>query len=450
MRPREASLATEDALAAEATKLARPLRSPDDMRRLAGRIAEARIVMLGEASHGTHEFYEFRAQLSKELIENHGFQFIAVEGDWPPCWKLNNFIHGQGGDYARDALKSFQRWPTWMWANEETAELADWMRSWNEHAQPEERVSFYGLDVYSFFESIEAVLSQVERINPFLANRLRSRYACLEPFQRDERAYARSLLKYPDGCEKEITQNLKDLLEQRLDETFALPHRDALFNARQNARIVKNAESYYSTMVHGTEDSWNVRDRHMLETLQVLLARHGGGFSGNYSKCIVWAHNTHIGDYIATDMPRYGQVNLGGLARETFGRNEVSLVGFGTFEGSVIASHAWDGPVESLRVPRGRAGSVEAAFHKTCLAIGENSFELDLTGSAKGPLAEIHGHRAIGVVYHPESEHHGNYVPTSLSRRYDSFVFFDKTSGVTPLQQPFLRNEIPETWPQGM
>ncbi|MGZ3705631.1 MAG: erythromycin esterase family protein [Bdellovibrionota bacterium] len=448
MRLREVGNPDDEKLVQATIRDAKPFEDTADLRPLVNKLAEARVVMLGEASHGTHEFYDWRTKISRELIEHHGFRFIAVEGDWPPCWQLNNFVHGKEGD-AHTALQHFRRWPTWMWANSEALELAEWMRSFNEQAPPDKKVGFYGMDVYSLFESIEAATEQLNKISPFLAKKMKTRFACFEPFQRDEKAYARSLLHFPAGCHDEVARNLKEILEHRLEEgpPGNAPFGDALFDAQQNTRIVANAENYYRTMVHGNEDSWNVRDRHMFETLGILLDRYG-----THSKGIVWAHNTHIGDYRATDMVLQGQINIGGLVREAMGEKNVALVGFGTYEGDVIASHAWDGPIERMPVPKGKPGSIEAAFHKASAALGERAFYLDLnTKQAKlGPFSDMRGHRAIGVVYQPKFEAFGNYVPTSLSGRYDAFLFFDHSTALDPLAQEFDRREFPETWPLGM
>ncbi|MGZ3692841.1 MAG: erythromycin esterase family protein [Bdellovibrionota bacterium] len=446
MRPREVGNAQDEPLVAEAIQLAVPFQKTSDLASLVDRLALSRIVMLGESSHGTHEFYEWRRAISLELMKNHGFSFIAVEGDWPPCWSLNNFLHGQGAN-IRSVLHGFSRWPTWMWANEEVALLARDLRALNEALPASRKVGFFGLDVYSLFESVDAVLSEVAKTSPLLARQLRTRYECFDPFARDEIAYAKSLIHIPAGCQNAVLTNLQDILAKRLKEKNRLssPFGDSLFNAEQNARTVANAESYYRSMITG-EDSWNIRDRHMLETLNTLLERHGEG-----SKAIVWAHNTHVGDYRATDMLAQGQINIGGLAREKWGEDRVSLVGFGTYEGEVIAAQAWDGRIEKMPLPRGAEGSYESAFHKVAQAKGPE-FWLDLTSeqAKSGPLREIRGHRAVGVVYHPAYERRGNYVPTSLADRYDHFLFFNKTSGLKPILQDFEHHEIPETWPQGM
>jgi erythromycin esterase len=245
------------------------------------------------------------------------------------------------------------------------------------------------------------------------------------------------------GCEREVMETLQDLLALRLNGLS--DREEALFDAQQNARIVANAENYYRTMIRANEDCWNVRDRHMTDTLGVLLERYG-----SESKAIVWAHNTHIGDYRATPMATYGQINIGGLARERWGKEQVALAGFGTFEGKVVASHAWDGPIEVLSVPPGRAGSYEALFHEAATVTGSEALVLPDLEQAEEELSDIRGHRAIGVVYQPAHERLGNYVPTSLSNRYDSFVFIDKTTALDPLIQEFDREELPETWPAGL
>jgi erythromycin esterase-like protein len=331
-----------------------------------------------------------------------------------------------------------------MWANLDLVELLTWMRRRNQIVPRERPIAFYGLDVYSLFESVAATLKQLERISPVLARRVRLRYACFDPFLGDERAYAKSLVELPEGCEAEVTENLRDLLHLRLD---GLRDREAaLFDAIQNARVVADAERYYRAMVHGGEDSWNVRDEHMVRTLDALLDHHGKD-----SKGIVWAHNTHIGDYRATEMRHRGQVNIGGLARERWGEEKIALVGFGTYQGQVTAAHAWDGPALSLTVPPGRPGTVEAAMHDVSRKLGEGAFRLSLRDNVarNGALAETLGHRAIGVVYHPEYERFGNYVPTELANRYDAFIFIDETTALSPLSQRFERRDIPETWPRG-
>jgi erythromycin esterase-like protein/predicted phosphoribosyltransferase/predicted alpha/beta-hydrolase family hydrolase len=410
------------------------LRSEKDLNPLLNAIKDSRVVMLGEASHGTHEFYEMRSLISKRLIKDYGFNFIAVEGDWPDAYRLNRYIQAGEGKNAREVLMHNHRWPTWMWANEEIVKLAEWMRN--------HRAGFFGLDVYSLFESIDEVVNYVKKNNPDLAQIIQQRYACFTPFEGDEISYARSLLDDPAGCESEVILNLQSLLETRLQD--AQKDGDELFSTQQNARIVANAESYYRSMLLGDADSWNVRDGHMMETLDQLLERAGEG-----AKAIVWAHNTHIGDYRATDMRASGHVNLGGLARQNYGEENVALVGFGTYQGEVLAGSAWGRPEQVMPLPAAKPGSYEDIFHTAAVKAKASQFYLLLRDQIHSPFAQTLGHRAVGVVYDPRQERRGNYVPTELSKRYDAFVFIDRTRALKSLHSLFVRGEFPETWPSG-
>ncbi len=420
----------------EIIRLAKPLRHDRDLHELAGKIAGARIVMLGEATHGTHEFYEIRRELSQILIKEHGFNFIAVEGDWPDCFEINRFIQGKNSKGIHAIMEGFQRWPSWMWANEELLHLAEWMRDY--------RAGFFGLDVYSLFDSIRVIQKYAQKFGAGVGAEFLRRYSCFEPFERDEVAYAKSLFQFPDGCEEEVAENLGALLKVRLEETRL--SEEELFNARQNARVIKNAEKYYRAMLSGEVTSWNVRDRHMMEMLTLLLKHHGPG-----SKAIVWAHNTHIGDYRATDMVTEGYINLGGLARESLGEEQVALVGFGTYGGAVRAGNAWGAPEQVMRLPNAKKGSLEAYFHKAVREIHHEKFYLCFDAQSKrSALNRRHGHRAVGVVYSPAYEISGhNYVPTELANRYDAFVFVDRTSSLLSLKPKPLHGLIPETWPSG-
>lgn len=414
-----------------------------DAKQIAEKLSYAKVVMLGESSHGTHEFYEWRREISQELISKYGFNFISVEGDWPPCAEMHELITNENSTPTVEKLiQSFQRWPTWMWANIETLKLLQWLREFNYASERKQKqfIGFHGLDVYSLFESMDEVIKTLKKIDPALAEEAKKQYACFDRFERDERRYAQSLYFSP-GCEQEVLRVLqKVLFSPQLSQ-----YRGLVFDLEQNARIVKNAEDYYRTMIHGNDDSWNVRDRHMMETLDILLYKYGAD-----SKGIVWAHNTHIGDYKATPMKEMGQINIGGLAREEYGAQHVALLGFGTYQGQVIASHAWDGPIEMMPVPPGRPDSYEDHFHKICLGGNKPHHFVWFKDDTESPIYhERKGHRAIGVVYDPRYERFGNYVPTILSERYDGFVFIDKTTALTPLSQKFDRKEIPETWPGG-
>lgn len=408
-----------------------------DYQNLIERVKNKKIVMLGESSHGTQEFYEHRRHISNELIRHHGFDFIAVEGDWPACQSVHHHISGKSLDSGLEAITRFSRWPTWMWGNTEMVDLMGDLKSWNEGAA--RRVGFYGLDVYSLYESMDEVVNQLNQIDPILALKAKHLYACFEPFKNDEKSYARSLFQFPEGCEQKVSKALESILEAHPDE------QDRFFDIIQNARIVKTAERYYNTMISQDEVSWNVRDRHMMDTLDMLLDHYGPT-----SKGIVWAHNTHIGDYRATDMALHGQVNLGGLAREKHGAEQVSLIGFTTFIGQVTASHSWDGPTEVIDVPRAKSPSLEHALHQYATETGQPNFYLDFhLLEAGSSFNDFIGHRAIGVVYTPEHESAGNYVPSIPAQRYDALVFFDKTTALTPLNVAFEKYKIPETYPFG-
>ncbi|NDG84780.1 MAG: hypothetical protein EBX52_07045, partial [Proteobacteria bacterium] len=416
-----------------------PLESPTDLAPLIAHIRRKQVVMLGESTHGTSEFYRLRAQISSHLAENDGFSFVAVEGDWPDAFRLNRYLRNGKGKVAKEVMRGFHRWPTWMWANEEVA-------GYIESAKKSAKCRFYGLDVYSFFESMEAVIEYAKRVNPFLAKLLKERYSCFEPYQRDEFAYARSLQRFPEGCAAEVLANLETLLRERVDPAHDPEER---FGAEQNARIVVNAENYYRALLSSDEQSWNVRDSHMLDTLDLLLARAGD--PDRPGRGIVWAHNTHIGDYRATDMARAGYVNLGGLARQSWGEEQVALVGFGTFTGRVVAANAWGGKEQVVSIPAAIPGTWDSYFHEALrLREWKQGYVLFEPGDREGPLAEVLGQRAIGVVYQPNREARGNPVPTSLSRRYDAFVFVDVTSPVRSLHAVPESGKFPETWPRGV
>lgn len=418
-----------------------------DLGPLIDSIKNKKIVMLGESSHGTKEFYELRSEISKELIKNHGFKFIAVEGDWPPSQEINKFIQGQDfdSDHQINALKvlsHFTRWPTWMWANHQVLDFIAWLRA-NNMGKPRS-CGFHGLDVYSLYESMDQVTKLLSKIDHDLALKSKSYYSCFDSYRHNEKAYARSLFHVPEGCKRNVLAALTETLQYKLEHKLEDHDQEILFDAIQNERIVCDAENYYRAMIFGDEDSWNVRDHHMMNTLKVLL-----NYYGNDSKAIVWAHNTHIGDYRATDMLTHGQINIGGLARLEFGKENVALVGFSTYSGSVIASHSWDGPIQVLPVPDAIPKTVEAEFHSAALALeADNLYVLLNNETELSPFAELRGHRAIGVVYYPPAER-GNYVPTVLADRYDAFIFCDETHALDPLKVEVDFEKMPETYPYG-
>ena len=441
-RKRTANVRT---IAESISERALPLADPADLDPLIERIGDARYVLLGEATHGTSEFYAWRAALSRRLIEERGFSFIAVEGDWPDCYRVNRYAkwYPGAGDSARDVLHAFERWPTWMWANREVAELAEWLRDHNRRRPAERQAGFYGIDVYSLWESMHAVVAYLESVDPSFARSARSAYRCFEPYAEDAQEYARATAIVPTTCEREAVSVLAAL--RRKASEYREDGRDAYFNAEQNALVATNAERYYRTMVRGGPTSWNVRDTHMVETLDRLVAHHGPD-----AKAIVWEHNTHIGDARFTDMARAGMFNVGQLVRQDHDADEVVLVGFGTHRGTVIAGEEWGAPMRRMRVPPAREGSFEDALHRS----GEGDMLLLFDESDDGGIAGLDepiGHRAIGVVYDPRTEHWGNYVPTIVPKRYDAFLFIEETQGVDALHMPVLVDgEPPETYPSGM
>ncbi|HXV17989.1 MAG TPA: erythromycin esterase family protein [Gemmatimonadaceae bacterium] len=422
--------------------LAQPLRAAADLDRLVDAIGDSRYVLLGEASHGTSEFYTWRAEISKRLITEKGFSFIAVEGDWPDCYSVNRYVKGLSAESAESVLHAFSRWPTWMWANREIVALAEWMHDHNVTGPTDKQVGFYGLDVYSLWESMHAVLEYLERIDPQLARNARRAYACFEPYEEDAQEYARATVLVPTSCEAEAVSILSAL--RRKAPEFRDDGRDAYFNAEQNALVARNAELYYRTMVRGGATSWNVRDNHMVETLNRLMEHHGRN-----AKAIVWEHNTHIGDARFTDMARSGMVNVGQLVRQEHEREGVVLVGFGSYRGSVIAGQEWGAPMERMTVPDAREGSYEHAMKSAGIGDSLFIFPKDGADEASG-LREPRGHRAIGVVYDPRTEHWGNYVQTILPGRYDAFVYLEQTKALDPLHMRVRYDgEVPETFPSG-
>ena len=430
---------TIDTAVEEARSVGRPIEGAADLDALADRIADSRYVLLGEASHGTAEFYQFRARLTARLIERHGFSFVAVEGDWTDCYEVNRYVKGLADATTRETLETFERWPTWMWANWEVLEFLEWLAAYNDDRQEGGMAGFYGLDVYSLFESMRALIDYLEGVDDEAAEEARAAYRCFEPYGDDAKEYARSIRLAPDSCEDEVVELLARLRRDRPDHDD--DHRDERFNAEQNALVARNAEEYYRSMIGPGSDSWNVRDRHMVETLDRLYDHHGPD-----SKAVVWAHNTHVGDARATDMERRGRLNLGQLARERQGRDEVSIVGFGTHHGSVIAGTAWEAPMEEMTVPPAQDGSYGDVFHR---AEGRDRFVLTDDLDAESPLADPRGHRAIGVVYDPDRET-GNYVPTVLPDRYDAFVHVEATEALHPISMHADRGALPELFPWGL
>jgi erythromycin esterase len=432
-----------DRIREQAARMQHPLRSEADLDPLLERIGDARFVLLGEASHGTSEYYSWRTRITQRLVREKGFCFIGVEGDWPDCYRINRYIkdYPESGATADEVCRTFARWPTWMWANREIVHLAEWLRGRNENQGEEDQVGFYGLDVYSLWESIEAVVGYLSERDPIAVREAVRAYGCFEPYHRDEQAYARATVMVPVTCADEAVRVLQSL---RRRAPMYPDGEEASFDAEQNALCVVNAERYYRTMVRADAESWNLRDIHMADTLDRLVSFHRR--NRDVVKAIVWAHNTHIGDARATDMADDGMTNIGQIARERHARDGVMLVGFSGHHGSVIAGRGWGEPMEKMAVPEAIQGSWEDVLREPLTPA--KLFILDSVADREEWLRP-RGHRAIGVVYHPWREW-GNYVPTVLPERYDALISLDRTTALRPLHPVKIeRGEVPETYPSG-
>jgi erythromycin esterase-like protein len=421
--------------------------SPQDYDSLIELAGNSRFALLGEASHGTHDFYHTRAQITQRLIEGERFSAVAVEADWPDAYRVNRYVQSRGDDAeAVEALGSFQRFPTWMWRNTDVVEFIAWLREYND-ALPEgtRKVGFYGLDLYSLHTSARAVLDFLDKVDPEAARRARYRYACFEHFGEDTQAYGYAAsVGLSKSCEDEVVSQLVEMQKRaaELASRDGQEDPDAFFMAEQNARLVKNAERYYRAMFASRVESWNLRDRHMVETLDALV-NHLGASS---AKIAVWAHNSHLGDARATQMGDSGELNVGQLVRQRYGKDAL-LVGFTTYTGTVTAASNWDAPAERKRVRPALAGSYEDLFHTT----GIPSFLLNLRGAdwLSGVLRQQRLERAIGVIYLPESERVSHYFNARLADQFDAVIHMDQTRAVEPLERTaqWQAGELPETFP---
>lgn len=402
---------------------------------------KSKYVLLGESTHGTHEYYKIRTQISKKLIEQKGFSFIAVEGDWPDCYKLNRYIKGypESGKSAFEVLHTFNRWPTWMWANWETVALAEWLKGHNANLPLNQKAGFYGLDVYSLWDSMNAVIKYLDKKDPETRKAAIKAFKCFEPYSEDEgQSYAKATVMVPESCEKEVV----DLLI-RLRKNMASYNTDmeAVFSAEQNAHVIVNAEKYYRSMVRTGPESWNIRDHHMTDTLYRLMKFHG-----QQAKAIVWEYNTHIGDARFTDMSKEHMVNVGQILREQQGNDKVCSVGLGCFKGEVIAGEEWGDVMRVIKVPEAIVDSWEHILHQ----LDAKDRIIFMNDHMKKELGKREfGHRAIGVVYRPRQEFLGNYVPSIMPYRYDLFIYLDKTSALHPLHLTADSHLMPETFPFG-
>ncbi|MEW6268717.1 MAG: protein-L-isoaspartate(D-aspartate) O-methyltransferase [Thermodesulfobacteriota bacterium] len=402
-----------------------------DLGPLLERLEGARVVCLGEATHGTSEFYRMRARITRALIERHGFGIVAIEGDWPDAAVVHRHVRGVA-DGAPLAGGPFARFPVWMWRNRETLDFVRWLRQWNASRGEAATAGFYGLDLYSMFASIRAVLDYLDRVDPDAARIARKRYACLTPWEGDPQAYGGAAIsgRYR-VCERDTTAMLADLLARRIE--YSQRDGDRFFDAARNATLVANAERYYRAMYYGGDESWNLRDGHMFDTLEALLELHGPA-----SKAVVWEHNSHVGDARATEMGVRGQLNVGQLCRERFGA-AAFLIGFGTDHGTVAAAHDWDGSMEVMRVRPAHPESYERLCHDSTLPAFVLQLREPERAEVRGELIAPRLERAIGVVYRPETELQSHYFHASLPLQFDAWIWFDETHAVHPVTGDELR-----------
>jgi protein-L-isoaspartate(D-aspartate) O-methyltransferase len=442
-RARRPAFSREEALVSDLAETAESFPSIEkaDLDPLLRRIGSARVVLLGEATHGTSEFYRMRERITRDLIIKKGFRFVAIEADWPDAARVDHYV--RHFEYPPSEWTAFARFPSWMWRNNETRDFVSWLRQHNGTVEKDRRVAFHGLDLYSLYDSIRSVLNYLDEVDPASAKVARERYGCLTPWQSDPATYGHAALtgSYPT-CEADVVRTLTDLQAKRL--AYAEHDGERFLDAEQNARLVANAERYYRVMYYGSRASWNLRDNHMFETLKNLLAFHGGR-----SKAVVWAHNSHVGNAGATEMAARGEHNIGQLCRKEFGDNAFS-VGFGTHSGTVAAASNWDGPMEIKDV----RPSHRESYERLCHATGHARFTLGLRGRAHdlcGPagLGKERLERAIGVIYRPETEMASHYFRANLPQQFDEYIWFDTTSAVTPLDTTELKG-LPDTYPFGV
>ena len=403
------------------------------------RYADARVVLIGEASHGTAEFYRTRAAITRRLIERHGFDIVAVEADWPDAAQIDHQVRRQQPPTWHQ--HAFQRFPTWMWRNREVAQFCAWLSHHNRHRPAGQRVEFRGLDVYSLGASIGAVLDYLDHTDASAAQAARQRYGCLTPWQDQPTLYGRNVLHGLASCEEAVVAQLRDLLERRLERLGQ--DGEAFFDATQNARVVQAAEQYYRTMYHGSIASWNLRDQHMFDTLSRLLEHRGP-----QAKAVVWAHNSHIGNADATAMGWAGEFNIGELCRNAWG-HEAVLIGMGTDRGEVAAASDWDAPMQIKRVQPSRHDSWEQVFLQTGIPASLTDWRADDREELRAALAEPLLERAIGVIYRPQSERQSHYFEAVLAEQFDAWIWLEETHAVTPLGPGQSQAGEDETWPFG-
>jgi protein-L-isoaspartate(D-aspartate) O-methyltransferase len=433
---------TDEDLANAITKSCNPFDSVEaaDLDPLLQRIGDAELVLVGEASHGTSEFYRMRSRITRELIEKKNFRFVAIEGDWPDAARIDHFV--RHFETPPSEWTAFARFPTWMWRNYEVREFVDWLRIHNTEKTPDERIAFHGLDLYSLYSSIRSILKYLDEVDPATAHLARQRYGCLTPWQADPATYGRAALSGTyRSCEREVVHMLRELSAKHRE--YAEYDGERFLDAVQNARLVANAERYYRVMYYGSRESWNLRDSYMFETLRVLLDFHRPD-----NKAIIWAHNSHVGDAAATDMSGRGELNIGHLCRKEFGERAYSI-GFGTDNGTVAAASDWDGPMEIKEVRPSLANSYERLCHET----GVPGFMLGLRDAENESLHEgllaPRLERAIGVIYRPETELASHYFHAVLPKQFDEYIWLDRTRAVQPFETAELEG-LPDTYPFGV
>ena len=441
-----------DISAAALADAAHPLDGgPGDYDALMNLVGDARFVLIGEATHGTHEFYEERARITQRLIREKGFTAVAVEADWPDAYRVNRYVRGEGQDSTADAaLSGFERFPAWMWRNTDVSTFVDWLRAHNEGVRAGPKVGFYGLDLYSLFTSVKEVLNYLDKVDPTAAEEARRRYACFDHYGEDSQQYGYATgVGLSESCQQGVLTQLQELQQRAFDymQADGASSEDAFFYAQQNARLVKNAEEYYRTMFRGRVSSWNLRDSHMAETLDAL-ARHLSR-DGEPAKIVVWEHNSHIGDARATEVGGLGEWNVGELARKAY-PGQTCLIGFSTYDGHVTAASEWDGPAERKRVRPALHGSYEELLHH----VGLPRYYLNLRDDTpvRRLMLERRLERAIGVLYLPRTERQSHYFNAQMAQQFDAIIHIDRTNALVPLDATsgWHSGEPPETYPEGI
>ena len=437
-------------LASSVGSAARPFNAArEDLAALPERITSAEAILIGEASHGTQDFYHLRASITKHLIQHHGLTAVAVEADWPDAYRVNRFVRGESEDGdANSALSGFERFPAWMWRNTEVLSFVRWLREWNDE-HPTSKVGFYGLDLYSLNTSIEAVIAYLNKVDPDAAKRARARYACFDHFAADSHAYGYAVSAgIIEPCEDDVVKQLLDLRDKAVEyaNRDGRVADDEFFFAEQNALLAKNAEEYYRAMFRGRHSSWNIRDCHMADVFDALV-RYLGRHDGTKPKIAVWAHNSHLGDARATEIGERGEINVGQLLRERYGPAAQSI-GFTTYDGTVTAASDWDAHGERKCVRPALDGSIESLLH----SVGVPQFVLDLHDERLAGFTTPLLERAIGVIYRPQTERQSHYFHARVAEQFDALIHVDRSTALVPLEPSphWYHEEVPETYPSGL